>query len=109
MVSDYIATISADALAEGEMRSVTAAGEHVLIARVKDEFFAISDICSHFHAHLSRGELLPETCQVQCPLHDSCFDLRTGEPSDLPAEDSVQTYGVKIVDGMIHIGPPTQA
>jgi 3-phenylpropionate/trans-cinnamate dioxygenase ferredoxin subunit len=109
MISEFIATISADSVPEGGMRSVTAAEKHILIARIEDEFFAISDICSHFHAHLSSGELLPESCQVQCPLHDSCFDLRTGEPSEPPAEDAVETYGVKIIDGVVHVGPKNQA
>lgn len=107
MITEFSATVPDDAIPEGEMRGVTIAGENVLIARVDGELFAIGDICSHFHAHLSTGELLPETCQVQCPLHDSCFDLRTGEPSEPPAEDPVPTYPVKVVDGVIHVGPRT--
>ncbi len=105
MLSEFIPTVAAERVPEGGMLGVKAGGEHVLLARIEGEFFAINDICSHFHAHLSSGELLPESCQVQCPLHDSCFDLRTGEPSEPPAEDPVATYTVQIVDGILHVGP----
>ncbi len=105
MISEFIATVPADSIPEGGMKSVKAGDGHVLIARVDGELYAINDICSHFHAHLSQGELLVEQCQVQCPLHDSCFDLRTGEPSEPPAEDPVATYAIRVVDGVVHIGP----
>lgn len=105
MISEFMPALAEDSLAEGAMRGVTVGGETILLAKVDGEVFAINDICSHFHAHLSQGELLADRCQVQCPLHDSCFDLRTGEPNDPPAEDPVATYAVRIVDGMIHVGP----
>jgi nitrite reductase/ring-hydroxylating ferredoxin subunit len=105
MITSFIETVPAAAVPERGMLSVQAGGESVLIALIDGEYFAINDICSHFHAHLSNGELLPDQCQVQCPLHDSCFDLRTGEPSEPPAEDPVATYAVRIEDGMVMIGP----
>ena len=40
------------------------------------EFFAIDDTCTHQDASLADGWL--EGCAVECPLHASCFDLRTG-------------------------------
>ena len=35
---------------------------------------------------------------VECWLHGSCFDLRTGEPTNLPATEPVDVYPVR-VDG----------
>lgn len=105
MITEFAATIPEAELEEGTMRGVTVSDERVLLAKVGGEIFAINNICSHFHTHLSNGELLTESLEVQCPLHDSCFNLRTGEPSDLPAEDPVETYAVKVDDGMIFVGP----
>ena len=109
MLSEYYPTSPDADLAEGAMLGVVADEEFVLLARVQGRIHAISDICSHFHTHLSNGELLPERCLVQCPLHDSSFDLRTGEPTDPPAEDPVTVYGVKVVDGVIYVGPRSVA
>ncbi|WP_234317555.1 Rieske 2Fe-2S domain-containing protein, partial [Streptomyces stelliscabiei] len=37
-----------------------------------------------------------EDCQIECWLHGSAFDLRTGKPSGLPATRPVPVYPVKI-------------
>ncbi|MCB9960501.1 MAG: Rieske 2Fe-2S domain-containing protein [Hyphomonas sp.] len=93
-------------LPDGSMTGVIVNDENILLARIGDRIYAINNICSHFHTHLSNGELLTDLCQVQCPLHDSSFDLRTGEPNDPPAEDPVEVYGVELRNGTIWIGPP---
>jgi 3-phenylpropionate/trans-cinnamate dioxygenase ferredoxin subunit/ethylbenzene dioxygenase ferredoxin subunit len=38
---------------------------------------------------------------VECPLHESCFDLRTGEVSGPPAKIAVRTHQVGVDDGQI--------
>ena len=41
---------------------------------------------------------------VGSPLHKQAFDLRTGQCLDDPSVH-VPTYQVKIVDGIVHVGP----
>ncbi|ACQ80589.1 Rieske (2Fe-2S) domain protein [Beutenbergia cavernae DSM 12333] len=55
---------------------------------------AISDVCSHGQVSLSEGEI--EGCTVECWLHGSVFDLRTGQPLGLPATRPVPVYPVTI-------------
>ena len=69
-------------------------GEYVCIAKSRGEVFALSDICSHADVNLSDGEV--EKGTVECWLHGSRFDLRTGKPIGLPANRPVPTYPVKI-------------
>ncbi|MDO8107496.1 non-heme iron oxygenase ferredoxin subunit [Isoptericola sp. b441] len=57
---------------------------------------AVSDVCSHGQVSLSDGEV--EGATVECWLHGSRFDLRTGEPLALPATKPVPVYPVT-VDG----------
>jgi nitrite reductase/ring-hydroxylating ferredoxin subunit len=92
-------------LNEGGMVPVTAGGEDVLLARVGGEYFAIGNRCTHFEACLTDGYLLTDTCEVQCPLHDSRFSLRSGVPNEPPAEDPVLTYAVRIVGDDILVAP----
>ncbi|MCF6523369.1 non-heme iron oxygenase ferredoxin subunit [Streptomyces sp. JJ36] len=66
----------------------------VSLVRTEGEVFAIYDICSHANVSLSEGEV--EDCQIECWLHGSSFDLRTGKPSGLPATRPVPVYPVKI-------------
>jgi len=57
-------------------------GEPVAIVRAEGEVFAIRDVCSHAEVPLSEGEVYDHT--IECYLHGSCFDLRTGEPTGCP-------------------------
>ncbi|MEN3304960.1 MAG: 3-phenylpropionate/trans-cinnamate dioxygenase ferredoxin component, partial [Micromonosporaceae bacterium] len=52
--------------------------------------YAIDDTCTHQDASLSDGWL--DGCQVECPLHGSRFDLRTGEVDEPPARLPVRTH-----------------
>ncbi len=65
----------------------------VAIVRVGGEIFALRDVCSHEEVPLSEGEIYDHT--VECWLHGSCFDLRTGKPTGPPATRPVPTYPVK--------------
>jgi len=68
-----------------------------MIAVVRDEagdVHAISDMCTHATVSLAEGEV--EDCTIECWLHGSRFDLRTGEPTSLPAITPVDVYPVTI-------------
>ena len=65
------------------------------------QVFAVDDTCTHQEASLSDGWL--EGCEVECPLHASRFDLRTGQVDAPPAKKPVRTHEVMISDGVIHV------
>ena len=64
-------------------------------------FYAVYDECSHAAVALSEGEV--EGCTLECWLHGSRFDLRTGEPTGLPATEPVPVYPVEVRDGDIYV------
>ncbi|MGI8717577.1 MAG: non-heme iron oxygenase ferredoxin subunit [Lapillicoccus sp.] len=78
---------------EGAVR-VMMAGRPVCVARSGGEVYALHDVCSHAEVALSEGEV--EDGTVECWLHGSRFDLRTGEPTGPPATVAVAVYPVKI-------------
>ena len=81
---------------EDEALGVTLGSLAVAVARNGDEVFALQDLCSHAAVALSEGEVAE--CTIECWLHGSRFDLRTGKPDVLPATESVPVYPVR-VDG----------
>jgi len=81
-------------LAEGGSLAVELEGEPVAIVRTEGEVFAIRDVCSHAEVPLTEGEIDGYT--IECWLHGSCFDVRTGAPTNLPATEPVPVYLVKI-------------
>ena len=64
-------------IAEGTMKSVSVEGQEVLLARTKEDFHAVGNICPHLKGRLSEGIL--DGTIVTCPRHGSQFDVRTGE------------------------------
>jgi 3-phenylpropionate/trans-cinnamate dioxygenase ferredoxin subunit len=92
-------------LTEGTPLSVELDGLDVAIVREGDDVLAIEDECSHAAVALSEGEVAE--CQIECYLHGSRFDLRTGKPTGLPATEPVATFPVEIRDGDIYVDTTT--
>ena len=72
------------------------------IFNVDGEYYAIGDTCSHEEASLAEGDVFSDC--VECPLHGSEFDLRTGKARSLPAVLPVPTYPVKVEGGDVLVG-----
>ena len=51
---------------------------------------------------LARDGLL-EADVVECPAHGSCFNVRTGAVTGLPARDPVATFRVTVADGEVFV------
>jgi nitrite reductase/ring-hydroxylating ferredoxin subunit len=105
-LSEGIAAVPLDSLADGTMTVVTVGETEVVVARVGDEVFALDNLCSHAEGWLDMGTLHPETGEIECPMHGGRFDLRTGEATMLPCTQPVASYPVTVVDGVVHVGRP---
>ncbi len=88
-------------LARGEALRVEAEPPIAVFHTEDGEVLAIDDTCSHQDASLADGWL--EGCEVECPLHASRFNLRTGAVDAPPAKRPVRTHVVVIEDGVIHV------
>jgi 3-phenylpropionate/trans-cinnamate dioxygenase ferredoxin subunit len=88
-----------------EALGVTVGAYDVALARHDDEVFAVQDQCSHAAVPLSEGEV--EDCTVECWLHGSRFDLRTGKPTGLPATEPVATFPVEVRPDGVYVDTTT--
>ena len=91
-------------LSEGTMKRVDIGGRRILLANVAGRLYAVDDTCTHEEASLSTGVLQGEL--VKCPLHNSRFNVRTGEALEEPAEEDLRTYPVREEGGRILVGVP---
>ncbi len=66
----------------------------VVLVREGDQVHALYDVCSHAEVRLSEGDVYDGT--LECWLHGSCFDIRSGKPTGPPATKPVPVYPVKI-------------
>ena len=94
-----------DLPAEGAIR-VELDGRPLCVARSGGEVFAVDDTCTHADVSLSEGDV--EDGTVECWLHGSRFDLRTGQPTGLPAIKPVRTYPVTVEGDDVLVAVETQ-
>ncbi|MBC7374113.1 MAG: bifunctional 3-phenylpropionate/cinnamic acid dioxygenase ferredoxin subunit [Frankiales bacterium] len=95
-----------DALADGAAVRISA-DVPIAVFRAEGELYAVDDTCTHQDASLADGYV--EGCWVECPLHASTFDLRTGRPNGPPAKLALRTHTVTVQDSMIYVLPATSA
>ena len=94
---------------EGKAFATEVEGVEVAVVNAGGEYFAIRDECSHASIPLSEGDV--DGCEIECWLHGSRFDLRTGEPSGLPAIDPVPVYACQLDgdDVLVDVSASTNA
>jgi 3-phenylpropionate/trans-cinnamate dioxygenase ferredoxin component len=96
-----IAVCALSDLDDGKPHGVEVDDVAIVLVRQGDEVHALRDECSHAELALSEGELTSRG--LECWLHGSCFDLRTGMPSSPPATEPVDVYPVTITEGLVHV------
>jgi 3-phenylpropionate/trans-cinnamate dioxygenase ferredoxin component len=92
-----------DDLGTAEARRFDVAGHRVCVVRLDDHVYAIGDTCSHADVSLSEGDVLAESCEIECWKHGSAFSLTTGEPQTFPATQPVPVYAAAVVHGMVQV------
>jgi len=99
-----VALAKLDELPPGTVLRCEAAARAYCVVRTEGgSVFAVDDICSHEEESLSNGWLDGDT--IECPAHNSIFDLASGEPLSLPAEDPIGTYVTSVDDGVVYLVP----
>ncbi len=100
--ADFGAGVPVNDVREGMPLLGHARGEAVVLARSGGEFFAVGATCTHYAASLAGGIVADGA--VRCPLHHSCFDLKTGEAVRAPAFASLACYRVEVAGGRVRVG-----
>ena len=90
-------------LPPGEVKIVRAGEIAIGVYNAGGELYAIEDRCSHDDGPLAEGDWEPEELVAICPRHGSRFDIRTGKALSLPAYLPVETFPVKVVDGVVKV------
>jgi 3-phenylpropionate/trans-cinnamate dioxygenase ferredoxin subunit len=87
-------------LPPGAVKIVVAGPLALGVYNLGGELYAIEDRCSHDDGPLAEGDFDEETGVAICPRHGAQFDIRTGRPLTLPAYEPVDTFPVRVEDGI---------
>jgi 3-phenylpropionate/trans-cinnamate dioxygenase ferredoxin subunit len=100
--SDFVRVCRLDELPEVGVAAADINGTIVAIVHTADgTVYAVDDTCSHANVSLSEGEL--DGCTLECWLHGSRFDIRTGEPTGPPATTPIAVYPVRVEDDEVFV------
>lgn len=76
--------------------------EPICLYRLDDgSIHATHDRCTHGNASLAEGYV--EDGVIECPLHQGCFDIRTGEAVAAPCKVAVRVYPVTVEDNTVYV------
>lgn len=80
-------------------------GAHdIAIYLIDGVYYATSNICTHASALLTDGFM--DGCEIECPLHNARFDVRTGKVLTSPAEVDLETFPTRIVGDKVEVQIP---
>ena len=101
----WVAVLGVDELEKGGVTLVRAGGRDHVIYDAVDGLYASLAYCTHAGALLRDGYL--DRHLIECPLHQGCFDIRTGEPRGAPATRPLRVVEVRTRAGRVElrIGP----
>ncbi len=94
---------AAEDVAADEGLAVVLGDLEIVVARDGDDFYALQNLCSHAAVALAEGEVAD--CQIECWLHGSRFDLRTGKPTGFPATEPVAAFPVERRADGVYVDP----
>lgn len=96
---NWVDVASIDAVPEGDTIGVSMNGQGIALYRVDGEVFATAGLCTHGAAHMCDGFL--EGHEIECPLHQGRFDIRTGKALNEPLTEDIRTFSVRLDGGRV--------
>jgi len=103
-VTEFVRVCALDEIPEQGTFGVEINGTPMVIAKSDGEVYALDEFCTHEEVSLVDGEIYDHT--VECWLHGSCFDLRSGKPTGPPATKPLATYQIRVEDGEVYVAVP---
>jgi naphthalene 1,2-dioxygenase system ferredoxin subunit len=97
--NNWIEVLPVEDIPDNDVFPYQVAGKDIAIYGVDGQVYASDNLCTHGHARLSDGFM--EGCEIECPLHQGKFDVRTGAPTCAPVTEAIKVYPVKIESGKV--------
>ena len=100
-MNEWITVARVEELAPRERRVVAMDDTQIVVFNLDGQYYAIEDVCTHDGGQLTGGTV--EGDQIVCPRHGARFCLRTGAALSAPAYEPINTFPVRIENGMVQV------
>ena len=71
------------------------------IYKIKDGIYATDGLCTHEEFHLEDGLVMHG--EIECPMHQGIFDIKSGKAVSEPACVDLKIYETKVEGGKVYI------
>lgn len=100
-MAEWINVVQTNELPPGTRKVVSTEIGPIAVFHLADGIFAIADMCTHDGGELASGIL--DGDQIICPRHGSRFCIRTGKALTPPAYEDVETFPLRVDNGIIQV------
>lgn len=94
MSDNWIKVTALDEIPDDDVIGVSVEGRQIALYKYEGEVFATDNVCTHGQALLSDGFL--EDGEIECPLHQGRFCIKSGKAMCDPLTEDVRTYDTRI-------------
>lgn len=101
--SEWVALMPLDKIEVGDVTGAAHDGRDYAVFEVEGAFYVTDAQCTHAQANLCDGYL--DGHIIECPLHQGCFDVRTGAPKGAPVTEALRTYDCRVEGDQLWIRP----
>ena len=97
----WIDATAVEEVPEDDVIGVLVGDRDIALYNAGGEIFATDNLCTHGHARLCEGFL--DGHEIECPLHQGKFDIRTGAPTCAPVTEAIRSYPIRIEGGRVFL------
>ncbi len=101
MSKQWTQAIPLAAIPRDDVVAVSIGKREIALYSVGDQIYATDNACSHGNARLCDGFL--DGHEIECPLHQGKFDVRTGRAMCEPLTSDIAAYRVKVENGAVFV------
>lgn len=98
-MADWTPLIAVAALEPGDVTPVIHGPRRLAVYDAPDGVHVTAALCTHGGADLCDGYF--DGRRIECPLHQGCFDIRTGAPLGAPVTRPLKVFEARVRAGWV--------
>ena len=101
MSDNWVEVAKTDAIEMEDLIRFDYGDKTFCVYRIEDGYFATDGMCTHEDVHLEDGLVMDD--EIECPMHQGIFNIKSGEALSPPACEDLKTYPVKVENDLVYI------
>ncbi|UTW05105.1 non-heme iron oxygenase ferredoxin subunit [Amphritea atlantica] len=101
MSDNWKSAVSVTDIPDDDVIGISIGGHQIALYKYENEIFATDNVCTHGQALLSDGFL--EDGEIECPLHQGRFCIKSGKTMCEPLTEDLKTYPARVEENQVYL------